>query len=78
MKGKMKIEIRGSEMEISALYAALKKEEEKTERFKVSLSKSNGCLIIKIEGNDAVALRSTANTFLRYLQIIESINEVIE
>ncbi|MFA5050072.1 MAG: KEOPS complex subunit Pcc1 [Candidatus Micrarchaeia archaeon] len=51
----------------------LEKEINTNKRFSSKISLENNTLIIDIEG-DAVSLRATANSFLRYLQIIEGIN----
>lgn len=52
---------------------ALKKEINRNKRFSSKITLKNKLLIITVEGEDMVALRATANSFLRYLQVIEQL-----
>ncbi len=52
---------------------ALEKETNINKRFSSKITLKDNTLIIDIKG-DVVSMRATANSFLRYLQIIEGIN----
>ena len=54
---------------------ALKGEEELGKRVEAKVSRSGKTLSIKVKGRDVVALRATLNAFLRYLQVMEGIEE---
>ena len=45
-------------------------------RAKSKLTKKDKDLVIEIEADDVVALRATANAYLRALQVFESVEEV--
>ncbi len=67
MKGRIEITIESKDS--AALLVSLNKENVNNPRVSSSISAENGKLTIIIEAIDMVALRSTANSYLRYLQM---------
>lgn len=75
MKGKCSITIEfGSDSDALAALEALKQEEEFKKRSESSINVNDKLLTVDIVADDAVALRATANSYLRVLQAMESID----
>ncbi|MFA6531224.1 MAG: KEOPS complex subunit Pcc1 [Candidatus Micrarchaeia archaeon] len=78
IKGKCRIELKfDSEADANAAHAALKQEEEFKKRSDSRVSVSGKSLSVDIDGEDVVALRATANSYLRALQAIESVGSSV-
>lgn len=75
MKGKCRIEVEfDSGADAKAAHDSLKQEEEFKKRSNSKVTASGSLLAVDIEGDDVVALRATANSYLRALQAMESVN----
>jgi tRNA threonylcarbamoyladenosine modification (KEOPS) complex Pcc1 subunit len=61
-----------------AAHASLKQEEEFKKRSESQVSQVGSFLLIEIKAEDVVALRATANSYLRALQTLESIKLEID
>ncbi len=59
--------------EAEGIISALEKENSSQKRFSSKISMKGGKLTIRIEADDIVALRATVNSYLRYLQTMESV-----
>ncbi|MDD5337602.1 MAG: KEOPS complex subunit Pcc1 [Candidatus ainarchaeum sp.] len=75
MKNSAELIIDVPEKEAESIIAALKKEDASNKRFSSTISMRAGKLVIKVEAEDMVALRSTLNSYLRYLQTIEEFGQ---
>jgi tRNA threonylcarbamoyladenosine modification (KEOPS) complex Pcc1 subunit len=49
-----------------------------SERARVALESDSACLILKFEAEDTVALRSALNAFLRWINSMTSVVDVLE
>ena len=69
-----------SEKKLKTLLDVLKPETETTvtRRAKVKLEKAEGCLVLTVEADDAVALRSTLNAYLRWINSTLNILDALE
>lgn len=69
-----------SEQRLEIVFKALEPEVRKpqTMRFRVILQKENMFLILKIEAKDTVALRASVNAYLRWINSIVNVLEVLE
>jgi len=75
MKGESQIKIDfDTEQDAQSALLALKREEEFKKRSVSNISVQGSTLVIDIEAEDIVSLRATVNSYLRYLQVFESIN----
>ena len=75
MKAECKIRIEfDSVREADAVLSALKQEEEFKKRSVSKVNVEGNALSVEIIADDMVALRATANSYLRYLQAINSIS----
>lgn len=74
MKGSIKLEIEfPTKKSAEDAKTALERETNTNKRFSSKIKIQNKQLLITVEGEDMVALRATANSFLRYLQVIEKL-----
>lgn len=73
MKNRIEMILEVPATQAQAIIAALKKEDASNKRFSSTISMKGGKLSIEVEAEDIVALRSTLNSYLRYLQTIESV-----
>jgi len=81
MKAKAEIRLKfPSEKQLKTVCEALSPEACKPvgERAKVALETEGTCLILKAEAEDTVALRSTLNAFLRWINSMINVVEVLE
>ena len=69
-----------SEKKLTALLNALKPEANApvTRRSRVELEKDELFLLLKVEADDTVALRSTLNAYLRWINSTISVIDVVE
>jgi len=69
-----------SEKGLETVFEALKPEVDKpaTMRSRAKLEKNNNFLVLKVEANDAVALRATLNAYLRWINSTLNVLEVLE
>jgi tRNA threonylcarbamoyladenosine modification (KEOPS) complex Pcc1 subunit len=67
----LKIEAPFGEKGANAALAALKSECGGTARFESEIRAEKGVLVVELRAADATALRSAANSFLRYLQTMD-------
>ncbi len=72
MKNRVEMALEVSPSEARNIISALEKEGASNARFSSEISAKGDKLVIKIEAEDIVALRATVNSYLRYLQTIES------
>ncbi|MBU0586109.1 hypothetical protein KJ780_01210 [Candidatus Micrarchaeota archaeon] len=77
MKGKVQIVADVQEKEAENIISALKKEEVANARVSSKMEIKEGKLLISISAEDMVALRATANSYLRYLQMIGDFEDKI-
>ncbi|MFA5077117.1 MAG: KEOPS complex subunit Pcc1 [Candidatus Micrarchaeia archaeon] len=75
MKNSAELTIEVPEKEAKSIIAALKKENASNKRFSSTIYMRAGKLMIRVEAEDMVALRSTLNSYLRYLQAIEEFEQ---
>lgn len=73
MKNKVEMILEVPKCESESIIAALKKETASGNRFKSRIFMRGQKLIIEIGAEDLVALRAAVNSYLRYLQAIESV-----
>ncbi len=73
MKNSAELILKISDKKAKNIISALEKENVSNKRFSSKIFIKNGKLIIRINADDIVALRSTVNSYLRYLQAIENI-----
>lgn len=73
MKNSAELILEVSPSEAKNIISALEKENASNKRFTSRIFAKDNKLIIRIEADDVVALRSTLNSYLRYLQTIESV-----
>lgn len=73
MKNSAEMVLEVPKEEAKNIIAALEKESASSSRFSSRISAKDGKLVIRIEAEDIVALRATVNSYLRYLQTIESV-----
>ena len=74
MKGKSRMEVKfDSEAGAKAALSALKQEEEFKKRSISKVTAVGSSIIIEVNAEDVVALRATANSYLRALQAMEAV-----
>lgn len=68
-----------SQRQLEVVFKALEPEAKKspTERSKATLEKEDSYLILRIEAKDTVALRAAANAYLRWIDSMKNILEVL-
>ncbi len=69
-----------SERHLKIVLNALKPEVKKapTKRSRTILKRQDTSLILKIEAEDTVALRATVNTYLRWIDTLRNVLEVLQ
>lgn len=69
-----------SERHLKIVFEALQPEVRKplTMRSRAKLEKENMCLILKIEAKDTVALRAAVNAYLRWIDSMTNVLDVLE
>lgn len=69
-----------SERHLEIVFNALKPEVRKplTMRFRAILERENTFLLLKIEAGDTVALRAAVNAYLRWINLITNVLEVLQ
>ncbi len=72
MKNRAEMVLEVPAKEAENIIAALEKEGTQNRRFSSRISIREKKLVIKIEAEDIVALRAAVNSYLRYLQTMES------
>lgn len=75
MKNRVEMVLDVPTNEAKNIIAALEKENAHETRFSSNIFLKAGKLVVKIESNDIIALRATLNSYLRYLQTIETIDK---
>jgi len=62
------------------IYNALKPETDKcpTTRSKAIIEKSDASLVLKVEAKDTVALRAAVNAYLRWINSLKNVLEVLD
>jgi len=81
MKAKAKIRLRfPSQRQLDTVFEALKPEVDKQAamRSKACLEKEREFLILKVEAEDTVALRAALNSYLRWIDSVALVLEVLE
>ena len=81
MKAKAKIRLRfPSQRQLNTVFEALKPEVDKQAaiRSKACLEKEHVFLIMKVEAEDTVALRAALNSYLRWIDSVALVLEVLE
>lgn len=63
------------EKEAKSIIAALEKENAENKRFASRIFMRGKNLVIMVEAEDIVALRATVNSYMRYLQTIEGLQD---
>ena len=76
MKNEAELVVHVPPAQAQSIISALEKENAANSRFKSSISMRQGKLVIKVEAEDMVALRSTLNSYLRYLQAMEGLENM--
>jgi len=69
-----------SEKGLEVIFEALKPEVDKsvTMRSRARLEKDNNFLVLKVEAGDTVALRAALNAYLRWINSLMNVLEVLE
>jgi len=68
-----------SERYLGIIYEALIPEiKPTTTRSKATIKKDGKMLVLRVEGRDTVALRATLNTYLRWIDSVAEVLEVLE
>lgn len=75
MKNRAEMVLEVPAKEAGNIIAALEKEGASDRRFSSRISIRDKKLVIKIEAEDIVALRAAVNSYLRYLQTMESMED---
>ncbi len=81
MKAKAKIRLKfPTQKQLETVFEALKPEVDKqaTMRSKASLEKEHEFLTLKVEAKDTVALRAALNSYLRWINSVALVLEVLE
>ena len=63
------------EVKDTKIYNALKPDEETAKRHKVIIKKKGGKTFVKLEAEDATALKAILNSFIRQIMIYEKVRE---
>lgn len=69
-----------SQRQVEVISKALEPETRQppTHRSRASLEKKGGCLVLKIDAKDTVALRATANAYLRWIDSLTNILDFLD
>jgi tRNA threonylcarbamoyladenosine modification (KEOPS) complex Pcc1 subunit len=81
MKAKAVVRLKfPSEKQLEIVFKALEPEVKKptTMRSRTTLKKDGGLLVLNVEARDTVALRAALNAYLRWINSIISVLEVLE
>jgi len=81
MKAKAVVRLKfPSEKQLEIVFKALEPEVKKstTMRSRTTLKKDGGLLVLNVEARDTVALRAALNAYLRWINSILSVLEVLE
>jgi tRNA threonylcarbamoyladenosine modification (KEOPS) complex Pcc1 subunit len=76
MKARCRLEIEfPDEKSLDAAVSSVEHEGGRTERSVAKVQKAGKKLVLEIEAHDVVALRATANAFLRAFQVFEGVDD---